>query len=191
MSTAFVLGNGKSRVGLNLSAMQKHGPIYGCNNLYKDFTPYCLVATDGPIGRHIQESGYALENRFHTRRVIQGSGAKFLSKEYKGFSSGPNALALACLDHHDLIYIVGMDLGTSNGQFNNVYADQQFYKKSIDPPTFPGNWIRQVRTICENFPHVHFIRVEGIESAHVPQLLEIKNLKIISKDKFQETLNIQ
>jgi hypothetical protein len=38
---------------------------------------------------------------------------------------------------------------------------------------------------------VHFIRVEGIESAHVPQLLEIKNLKIISKDKFQETLNIQ
>lgn len=189
MSAAFILGNGKSRLAVNLNKLMEVGTVFGCNGLYRDFTPHCLVATDRPIAEEIQNSGYAQKHRFHTRKPIEGSGAKFLVKEYKGFSSGPNAAALALVDGHSDIYLIGMDLGTTNGMFNNIYAGTQFYKKELDPPTFPGNWINQVVTLTKDFESRQFWRVEGPESAFVPQFNKIPNMRILSMDKFLEKVN--
>jgi len=189
MSAAFILGNGKSRLVFDLNRLMEVGTVFGCNGLYRDFTPHCLVATDRPIAEEIQNSGYAQKHRFHTRKPIEGSGAKFLVKEYKGFSSGPNAAALALVDGHSDIYLIGMDLGTTNGMFNNIYAGTQFYKKELDPPTFPGNWINQVVTLTKDFESRQFWRVEGPESAFVPQFNKIPNMRILSMDKFLEKVN--
>jgi len=189
MSAAFILGNGRSRLVLDLDKLMEVGTVFGCNGLYRDFTPHCLVATDRPIAEEIQNSGYAQKHRFHTRKPIEGSGAKFLVKEYKGFSSGPNAAALALVDGHSDIYLIGMDLGTTNGMFNNIYAGTQFYKKELDPPTFPGNWINQVVTLTKDFESRQFWRVEGPESAFVPQFNKIPNMRILSMDKFLEKVN--
>ena len=189
MSAAFIRGNGRSRLVLDLNKLMEVGTVFGCNGLYRDFTPHCLVATDRPIAEEIQNSGYAQKHRFHTRKPIEGSGAKFLVKEYKGFSSGPNAAALALVDGHSDIYLIGMDLGTTNGMFNNIYAGTQFYKKELDPPTFPGNWINQVVTLTKDFESRQFWRVEGPESAFVPQFSKIPNMRILSMDKFLEKVN--
>ena len=189
MSAAFILGNDQSRLAVNLNKLMEVGTVFGCNGLYRDFTPHCLVATDRPIAEEIQNSGYAQKHRFHTRKPIEGSGAKFLVKEYKGFSSGPNAAALALVDGHSDIYLIGMDLGTTNGMFNNIYAGTQFYKKELDPPTFPGNWINQVVTLTKDFESRQFWRVEGPESAFVPQFSKIPNMRILSMDKFLEKVN--
>lgn len=189
MSAAFILGNGRSRLVLDLNKLMEVGTVFGCNGLYRDFTPHCLVATDRPIAEEIQNSGYAQKHRFHTRKPNEGSGAKFLVKEYKGFSSGPNAAALALVDGHSDIYLIGMDLGTTNGMFNNIYAGTQFYKKELDPPTFPGNWINQVVTLTKDFESRQFWRVEGPESAFVPQFNKIPNMRILSMDKFLEKVN--
>jgi hypothetical protein len=189
MSVAFVLGNGKSRLALDLAELQEVGPIYGCNALYRTFTPNCLIATDPAISKTIQESGYSKTNRFHTRRPIEGSGAKTLPKEYKGFSSGPNALAQACIDGYHVMYLIGFDLGTTDGQFNNVYADTEFYKKITDPPTFSGNWIKQIKTIAEDYNNRRFIRVEGKESSFVPTFRDVPNLQTLPIDRFKERLN--
>ena len=59
MTTAFVLGNGVSRQAVDLNRLKSLGKIYGCNALYRDFTPDILVATDKPIATEIQNSGYA------------------------------------------------------------------------------------------------------------------------------------
>jgi hypothetical protein len=189
MSAAFILGNGKSRLAVNLNKLMEVGTVFGCNGLYRDFTPHCLVATDRPIAEEIQNSGYARKHRFHTRKPIESLGGKFLVKEYKGFSSGPNAAALALVDGHSDIYLIGMDLGTTNGMFNNIYAGTQFYKKELDPPTFPGNWINQVVTLTKDFESRQFWRVEGPESAFVPQFNKIPNMRILSMDKFLEKVN--
>jgi len=189
MSAAFILGNGKSRLAVNLNKLMEVGTVFGCNGLYRDFTPHCLVATDRPIAEEIQNSGYAQKHRFHTRKPIEGSGAKFLVKEYKGFSSGPNSAALALVDGHSDIYLIGMDLGTTNGMFNNIYAGTQFYKDEMSPPTFPGNWINQVVTLTKDFESRQFWRVEGPESAFVPQFNKIPNMRILSMDKFLEKVN--
>ncbi len=189
MSTAFILGNGKSRLSVDLTKLSPLGATYGCNWLCKTFTPDCLVATDRPIADAIQQSGYAQKHRFHTRKPIVDLGGKHLTNDYKGFSSGPNAAALACIDGHSDIYLIGMDLGTTNGMFNNVYVDTQFYKKELDPPTYAGNWINQLVKLTEDYPNRQFYRVEGVESAFVKQFGKINNMKIISMQSFLEMVN--
>jgi hypothetical protein len=85
--------------------------------------------------------------------------------------------------------MLGFDLGTTNGEFNNVYADTEFYKKSSDPPTFAGNWLRQILQICNDFPNKQFVRVMGIESAHVPMLADARNMRTMQMPDFQALLN--
>jgi hypothetical protein len=190
MTTAFVLGNGRSRQAVDLLALKQHGPIYACNAIYREFTPDVLVATDLPIATVIQESGYAQKNKFYTRRPLPNSGAHRLCKEYMGFSSGPNAVGLACLDGYTRIYMLGFDLGTANGKFNNLYADTDFYKKSSAPPTFSGNWIRQIAQICNKYPTRQFIRVQGPESAPVYDLAQqAPNMKFMEISEFKDLLN--
>ena len=190
MSAAFILGNGNSRCSVDLNTLTPLGITYGCNWIYKEYTPNVLIATDRAIADHIQETGYAQKNRFHTRKPIVDLGGKSLSNDYKGFSSGPNAAALACIDGHSDIYLIGMDLGTTNGMFNNIYADREFYKKALDPPTFPGNWVNQiVQLATDHYPNRQFYRVEGVESASEKRLGKMPNMKIMSMESFLEMVN--
>lgn len=177
MSIAFVLGNGISRVGLPLHDLRKHGPIYGCNGLFRDFTPDVLVATDRPIAEHIESTQYPLTNKFYTRRPSPDSGGLTIPKPYFGFSSGPVATALAANDKFRKIYMIGFDLGpTTNKTFNNIYADTEFYKASGSCPTYTGNWTKQIRHICQEFPETKFIRVMGPTTAKITELDSIKNM---------------
>jgi len=189
MSAAFILGNGRSRLAVNPNKLMEIGTVFGCNRLYQECTPHCLVATDRPIAEEIQNSGYAKKHRFHTRKPIVDLGGQFLAKDYKGFSSGPNAASLALIDGYSDIYLIGMDLGTTNGMVNNIYANTKFYKKDLDPPTYPGNWINQIIKLTEDFSTRQFWRIEGPESAFVPRFNKIQNMRIMSMDKFLEKVN--
>ena len=188
--TAFVLGNGTSRQGLDLLYLQKHGSIYGCNALYRTYAPTALVATDAPIAAAIQDSGYAQNHRFYTRRPRPESGALPVPQQYFGFSSGPIAMALAAIDRQDPIYLLGFDLGpSSQGTFNNVYADTKFYKRSHDRPTFVGNWVRQIMRVANDFSQHRFIRVVGETTAIILDLDRIANIQSMTLADFLLAIN--
>ena len=57
-----LLGNGESRVGLNLDTLKERAIIWGCNAIYRDWTPDRLVAVDIETSHEIYNSGYCLEN---------------------------------------------------------------------------------------------------------------------------------
>ncbi len=192
MTVAFVLGNGQSRLAVNPEDLKPLGSIYGCNALYRSFEPDCLVATDRPIAQQIQNSGYALRNTFYTRRPLPNLGAKTIPKKYFGNSSGPVATALAALDGHDSIYMLGFDMGpTPSGRFNNVFADTEFYKRSSDTPTFTGNWIRQIQIVCRDFPTCQFVRVMGPTTAPVPEIHSLPNVKAMPMDLFVKKVELK
>lgn len=192
MTIAFCLGNGISRQEIDLSRLQEHGPIYGCNALYKEYEPDVLVATDQPISTRIQESGYSARKRFYTRRCIPGRGAHQISKKYYGNSSGPVCASIAAEDGHDTIYLIGYDMGpNSDGKFNNVYAGTEFYKRIGDLPTFTGNWIKQIRGVTTDFPMISWIRVCGPTTQRHPELDGIKNLKHQDIALFLDSINNQ
>lgn len=189
MTIAFVLGNGISRQHLNLAHLKNCGMIYGCNALYREFTPDVLVATDRPIAEAIQNSGYALANKFYTRRPLPELGALKVRTEYHGFSSGPNAVGLAAQTHYH-VYLLGFDMGpTKSNGFNNIYADTEFYKTSQQPPTFTGNWVKQLRQIITDHPQVCFFRVYGTTTADIPELRTLKNLEHLDLAIFLDRIN--
>ena len=190
MSVSFALGNGRSRLDVNLYDVQKRGPIYGCNALYRDFRPDVLVSTDKPISERIQQEGYATHNRMYTRKPVPGSGALRVPQEYYGYSSGPIAVALAALDGAIAVYLIGFDLGAlPQDRFNNVYADTEFYKKSSSRPTYTGNWVRQIQTICKNFPKRQFVRVMGETTAEIREFVAVNNLSSMPMAEFQDRIN--
>lgn len=192
MSRAFVLGNGVSRKGVDLEHLRRYGKIYGCNALYREFTPDVLVATDRPISTAIQESGYAKNHEFYTRRPQAESGAKSVISKYHGYSSGPNAVALAAQHGHRRIYLLGFDMGPiNNNMFNNIYADTEFYKTSAHPPTFSGNWKKQIVQICHDYPQVEFMRICGPTTARFSEFESVKNLDHLDLDTFVDRINNQ
>jgi len=189
--TAFVLGNGVSRQGVSVPALQQQGPVYGCNALYRDHVPTVLVATDTAIAREIQQSGYARDHCFYTRRPLPGSGALAVPREYFGFSSGPIAVVLAAQQGHDPIYLLGFDLGPDHrGRFNNCYAGTEFYKPRGSDPTFAGNWVRQLRRVLTDHVTQQFVRVHGDVTAHIPELRNVTNLDSITLQEFLHSINI-
>jgi hypothetical protein len=192
MTRAFVLGNGVSRQGVNLHQLRHLGKIYGCNALYREFTPDVLIATDKPIAEQIQNSGYSQQHRFYTRKPIGGLGALPLDKKYYGYSSGPNAVGVAVQDGHRLVYLVGFDMGpTEDNTFNNMYADTEFYKKIGSNPTYTGNWIKQLLTVMSDYPFTQFIRVYGKTTAKIPELESVPNLEHLDLATFLDRINNQ
>jgi len=190
MSRAFVLGNGISRQAISVAEMGHMGMIYGCNALYREHTPDVLVATDRPIAEHIQRSGYSASNRFYTRRPLPGFGAQVVPKAYFGHSSGPIAVSLAALDQHQIIYLVGFDLGpTATKTINNVYAGTEFYKPTTAAPTFTGNWIRQLVRIMHDFRQTQFVRVMGATTAPIAEFEAVNNLSNLDMDTFVDRIN--
>ena len=63
MKRVFVIGNGESRKGFDLEKLRPHGKIYGCNALYRDFTPDVITAVDMGIMHEVYNSGYAQNNQ--------------------------------------------------------------------------------------------------------------------------------
>ena len=62
MSKVFCIGNGESRKSFDLRILKPHGRTYGCNALYRDFTPDVLTAVDHGIMHEIYQSGYCDKN---------------------------------------------------------------------------------------------------------------------------------
>lgn len=190
MTVAFVLGNGQSRQELDLPAMARLAPVYGCNALYREFEPAVLISTDAPISRAIQESGYSQTHVHYTRKPLPALGARRIPQQYYGFSSGPAAVGIAAIDRHRKIYLIGFDLGpTRTGHFNNIYADSEFYKKSSATPTYTGNWVRQLVTVARDFPQTQFVRVQGATTANIDELVNIPNLEHVSMIDFVDRIN--
>jgi len=190
MSRAFVLGNGVSRQQVDLNTLRHLGQIYGCNALYRDFVPDVLVSTDTPISTAIQQSGYSAQHRMYTRKPIPGLGAQQVPQRYYGYSSGPIAVGIAAQDQNVAVYLVGFDMGPKgHNQFNNVYADTEFYKKSSARPTYAGNWARQLAQIMQDFPKTNFFRVQGETTADILELNSVPNLATMPMADFLNRIN--
>ena len=70
MNNLFCLGNGESRLEINLEDLRPHGKIYGCNALYRDFIPDVLVAVDPAMHNEILATDYIESNKGCFRETV-------------------------------------------------------------------------------------------------------------------------
>lgn len=158
---SFVIGNGRSRANVSLESLRKHGKIYGCNALYRDFDPDYLVAVDEKMLQEISNSQYHQTHEVWTHdksKYYKFTGVNFI-KPSLGWSSGPTALYLASKHAPTDVYLLGFDFVGINGCINNLYADTSNYKLSTDSATFYGNWQNQTEQVIKANPQINYFRV--------------------------------
>jgi hypothetical protein len=170
---AFVLGNGRSRLSVNVNELAPKGIVFACNAIYREASVDNLIAVDVKMVNEIVSSGYNQTNTVWTnpnKGIINSSNLNFFDP-HKGWSSGPTALWLAATMGHREIYILGFDFEGVEGKFNNVYADTFNYKKSWEIPTFYGNWVTQTERVIKDFPSTTFYRLVGNKKYFTPPAL--------------------
>lgn len=186
MDRIFVLGNGRSRLGLNLDSLKTAGKVFGCNALYRDFSPDVLVATDPGISKEIELSGYPENNVFYTRKPEHPNSKRIIKNS--GFSSGPVAVTYAALSGALNIYLIGFDLTGINNKHNNVYSSTSNYQDISSNATYYGNWINQIYSIAREFTIPNFIRV-GSNNQYKPEKWNLPNIKYQTIDDFLIEVN--
>ena len=117
---AHVIGNSKSRNNFDLRLLKGQvggaqgvrsvGQSYGCNLLYKDFSPTFLIATNKYICADIADSGYGEDNIVYSnvKNILLHPGNFHLYPQMFTASIGTLALRLACADGHKKVFMVGM-----------------------------------------------------------------------------------
>lgn len=120
MKRAFLIGNGISRRDIVLNSLRPYGDIFGCNALYREFTPDYLFCVDVRMIYEVAKSGFARDtlcgvfatwyDDFNTT-YKNLDGIKFLdfNKERK-LASGPSSLYKALEMDYDEIWLVGHDM---------------------------------------------------------------------------------
>lgn len=126
----FCIGNGKSRDHVDLDKLENKGLIFGCNALYRDFTPDNLVTNDNILFEEIVNSGYSKENIVYVCEKTHNK-TKFAYRNHKIYfisdmmdiiypiNSGICTIRLAhSLYPQEQIYLLGYDVF---GERNNIY----------------------------------------------------------------------
>ena len=189
-NSAFIIGNGRSRLGLNPESLLDKGVVYGCNAQYREYNPHYLVAVDVKTVNEIIASGYNKQHQVWTNpnKGINSKQNLNFFQPHKGWSSGPTALWFAATQGHKSIYIFGFDFQGIDGKFNNVYADTFNYKRSSDTATYFGNWLSQTEKVIKEFRHTKFFRVIE-EGSFIPDRLgpTLSNLHHITYKEFENS----
>lgn len=187
MTKAFVLGNGRSRLNINPKKLRQFGKIYGCNAIYREFDPDVLIAVDPKMIIEICQTGYQKKHEVWTNPNSRYSSFENLKifKKPRGWSSGPTAMLKACMDGHKEIFMLGFDYYGIGNNFNNVYSDTFNYKKSTDPATYYGNWMRQTEIVMREYKDNYFCRVVDTNDKWINEFGQINNFRHISYDDFR------
>jgi hypothetical protein len=193
--TAFVLGNGVSRESINLNELREHGTIYGCNAIYREFKCDHLIAVDTKMVLEIAKTNYQKYNSVWTNpsRLYKNIPNLNYFNPSKGWSSGPTALWYASQNGHREIFILGFDykgIGERQDRFNNIYADTINYKKSDEPATFHGNWLRQTANVVKEHSIIKYTRVITPYNFCPSELNKFRNISNIMVEDFKKIFNL-
>jgi hypothetical protein len=192
---AVVLGNGPSRLSFDLKFLDKFSGLlgadtvqtYGCNALYRDYTPDFLVAGGNPtLIKEIAESQYVLNNIVYVHAIdLLAYPNKFYLIPHDPYTdAGTTALYLAAFDGHKKIFMLGFDGQDTPGYNYNVYADTNGYdsKRSL---VLEDKWTNDKKAIFDTYNDVEFILVTEFGESRFPDAWNYStNFRHISHTQF-------
>jgi len=180
--TAFVIGNGESRKNIPVDDLKKHGMVIGCNAIYRDFNPHFVVTADPDIALEISKSKYIDRNKVYTsyRDISKLHDNFILETRRKRFCAGIKACMVAIEYGQKELYLLGNDLGSTNGLINNCYKNTPCYKKNWEDDKSHEIHIPQYISLIRNNGNIKFIRAMGKQSQQIPEFTKLKNYNEIN-----------
>ncbi len=192
MSSALVIGNGESRLAIDLNNLLENYITFGCNAIARDHKVNHLICCDR---RMVFESiPRGIEN-IYTRQDWAGDFnipcVKALPNlPYEGdqradepfhWGSGPYAVLLST-EFADDIHIIGFDLYSKDNLVNNVYKGTTNYSKTEARAVDPSYWIYQISRVFQLFPDKYFT-VYNINEWQMPPSWKMDNVVFKTIDK--------
>lgn len=176
---AIAIGNGESRLGFDLSHIANHKAgfggadklqSYGCNALYRDFTPDFLILVGKDIADEVAQSAYPVDNLVyaHGEHIIGFPGKYYLIPQNVSYDAGSIAAYMACFDGHTKVFLLGYDSYDVQGPVNNVYKNTNGYP-AHDHEQDHYFWTKALRSVMTTYDDVDFVRVMPQATWWVPE----------------------
>lgn len=193
----FVVGNGESRIGVDVDALKIYGDVWGCNAIYRDFTPTYLVAVDPKMIDEICKTGYPKHHPFYSREPNKCKDARKIPQIAfdRRYASGPLALWLSLQnidEDRTFVFLLGFDFfNTNGGMVNNVYKSTTCYTGEHQKHNMSQSQREAVHVgdIMNEYPNVHFYKVGDTKDAVPKQIKKSENCTYISYDSLWAKLN--
>ena len=154
----YVIGNSISRKDIQLRELD--GVTYGCNALYRNFSPDFLICIDQLITDEVIESGYA---DGHVVYVPAKQKLRFkkldLIPQNPVVNAGATALHIAAFHGFKKIYTLGFDWRHDDKTINNLYLDTNAYAKTGDPAS-PSKWTAEFKKVHDLWPGVEITNLK-------------------------------
>jgi hypothetical protein len=151
MSNVFCIGNGTSRKNFNLEKLRPYGKIYGCNAIYRTFTPDVLTAVDHGIMHEIYHSNYCEKNITYFRdwnklpaEIYESMIYSGLTKEEKSFLQNFDVVTTNERTNQKEFVMHGSNL---KGLVSVLHKDiakgtQKIEKRNINHNSLCVSWVR-------------------------------------------------
>ena len=194
---AYCIGNGPSRKNFDLNKLKGTGQTYGCNALYRDFTPDFIFSVDAKMTQQmVKDKVYqkcihyapSLEVNRHPRG---GPPNLHLIPNNPHWISGNQAFWTAGVHGHKNIYLIGYDFREyGKGKLNNIYQGSHCYGERNDDSIFDG-WLKQFRDMLKMRPYVNYTVVHDDPPEYMENFqtgTDLGNSKVISYKEFEKVL---
>ena len=144
----FCIGNGESRQGFDLEKLRPHGKIYGCNGLYRDFTPDVLCSVDGQMMHEIYHSGYGDKNELWLRDWNPIPGVTYNMVVYANLTPSEIEIAKKNFkvyqnergDRQEFVFH-GSNISGQVGIIRRIQGGEQIESKQVDHTGTYISWI--------------------------------------------------
>lgn len=198
---AVVIGNGVSRKAFDLNVFTNHrggllasGALqsYGCNALYREFSPHFLVANGEEIVTEIANSGYTSEHIVYANAnaILDHPNKYYLIPQDPSWNAGAIATYMACFDGHKTVYLMGFDGIDHPDNGYNVYANTPGYPA----PSYGYSeefWVRSMLEVFNTYNDVDFVRVMPTKFFRMPDEWQyVLNLRQITFNEFATEVDL-
>ncbi len=160
-----IIGNGKSRLGFDITPMKKFSTVIGCNAQFRDYNFDYFVCADKHMCQEAvntvgKNTNIYTRDRWHKEFAMWPNVKKLPDLPYSGnkrqdepfhWGTGPYAGVLAGTFKPKAIFMIGFDLWQLPGQKedNNIYRNSKGYEY-IKRPVDPSYWIHQFAKLFEH-----------------------------------------
>jgi hypothetical protein len=196
-----VIGNGESRIGLDLNSFKEHFVTIGCNALHREFIPDHLVCFDRRMASESTENSNTKQTLIHVRKdwfhyfrkIKKNKNVRELPAlpyvadakvdNPNNWGSGAYAVLIAAMNYNK-IYLLGFDLWSSSTLVNNVYKGTANYSNKDSKAVDPSFWIYQLSKIFVLHPTKEFVILNN-SNWKMPEEWKLQNVCFTNISNFE------